>query len=459
MIAGLRQNTFKRNLSVGIIIFKKTNKPPVMKTYLRLFVLLAFPAFLFSCSDKIEETYTVNEPVYLSYDDLRNSFKVAEGQDIVHPGKIYFKDNYIFVNEYQKGIHVIDNSDPTSPAIVKFIEIPGNVDMAIKDNMLYADSYVDLLAIDISDINNITEVKRILDAFPYMIPECEDGVVETVDVDAGVVVGWKATERRMSQEEIRNHYLIYPAWRDGFMFMAEYSDAAVNAGNGNSGTGGSLARFTVYDNYLYAVDEYMLRLFNISESADPKPEKEMYVGWNIETLFPYDQKLFLGSTTGMYIYSLADPANPEFVSIFWHASSCDPVVVEGVCAYVTLRAGNLCGDNQSLLNVIDISNLVEPKLLKEYPMEEPYGLGIDDGILFVCDGDAGLKIYDATDPMVIDEHMIAQYGDMNAWDVIPLGDILIMIGTDGLSQYDYSDPGNIRLLSVIPIQSLQHVFE
>jgi len=429
-----------------------------MKTTLRIFTLMLVSASLFSCQDKVMETYTVNEPIYLSYDDLRSSLKTTEGQEIVHPGKIYFKGNYIFVNEYQMGIHVVDNSNPSSPEIIKFIEIPGNVDLAIKDDILYADSYVDLVAIDISNMDDIREVKRIINAFPYMVPVCEEGVAENVDQDRGVVTGWKTTERRATAEEINNHYLIYPTWRNDMVFMAEYDAAAGGAAKTNSGTGGSLARFTVYENYLYAVDNYMLRLFNITESADPEPEKEMYVGWNIETLFPYEQKLFLGSTTGMYIYSLADPSNPEYISVFWHASSCDPVVVEGNLAYVTLRAGNLCGDEVSQLDVIDIANLYEPKLLKEYPMEEPYGLGIDNNILFVCDGEAGLKIYNATDPMAIDENMIAQYADINAWDVIPLGEVLIMIGTDGLYQYDYSDPENITELSLIPIQHLNHSF-
>jgi len=425
-----------------------------MKTYFRILVLVSLPAMLLSCKDKIEETYTVNEPVYMTYEDLRSSLKVADGQDIIQPGKIYFKDNYIFVNEYQKGIHVIDNSNPASPEIKKFIEIPGNVDLAIKDNILYADSYVDLVAIDISDLNDIREVKRITDAFPYMIPACGEGIIENVDYEEGVVVGWKSTERRVGVDDIENHYQEYPIYRDDLVFLAEFNSAGGNSGKSNSGTGGSMARFTVYDNYLYAVDSYMLRLFNITDSADPIAEKELYVGWNIETLFPYEQKLFLGSTTGMYIYSLADPSNPVYISAFWHASSCDPVVVEGNYAYVTLRAGNLCGENVSLLNVIDISAIQTPVLLKEYPMEEPYGLGIDDTLLFVCDGNAGLKIYDASDPLVIDQNMIAQYEDLNAWDVIPLGNVLIMIGTDGLYQYDYSDPENIFELSVIPIQNL-----
>jgi hypothetical protein len=40
-------------------------------------------------------------------------------------------------------------------------------------------------------------------------------------------------------------------------------------------------------------------------------------------------------------------------------------------------------------------------------MSEPYGLGIDDSVLFVCDGAAGLKIYNASDPMAITDHKLA----------------------------------------------------
>jgi hypothetical protein len=426
-----------------------------MKTKLQLLLLLAVPAMLVSCKDKIEEVYTVNEPVYLSYSDLRSSFKVAEGQDILQPGKIYFKDDYIFVNEYQKGIHVVDNANPADPQIVKFIEIPGNVDIAIREEILYADSYVDLLAIDISNMEDIKEVKRIENAFPYMVPVCEDGVVEEVDQRLGVVVSWKATQKTV---EVGNGtaYPEYPVWREDMLFFADYAASNGVSGKTNTGTGGSLARFTVFEDVLYTVDSYALRLFDVNAPENPTLLKEMYVGWNIETLFPYDNKLFLGSTTGMYIYSLADRYDPQFISLFRHASSCDPVVVSGKYAYVTLRAGNLCGDATSQLDVIDISDLQNPILLKEYPMQEPYGLGIDESLLFVCDGEAGLKIFDATDPMVIDQNRIAHYPDINAFDVIPLGGILMMIGTDGLYQYDYTDPSQIRELSLIPISSLRH---
>jgi hypothetical protein len=292
-----------------------------------------------------------------------------------------------------------------------------------------------------------------------MIPACEDGIVENVDQNRGVIVGYTATEKTVSVDNIYERYNQLPVWRGELVFFADYSNSAGGGKtNGGTGTGGSLARFTVYDNFLYTVDNYSLRLFDVSTSEDPVMKSEMYVGWNIETIFPYEQKLFLGSTTGLYVYSLADPANPSFISQFRHASSCDPVVVQGDYAYVTLRAGNLCGDIQSQLDVIDISDIQSPSLVKEYAMEEPYGLGIDGELLFVCDGNAGLKIFNANDPMAIDQNKIAEYGDINAYDVIPLGNVLILIGTNGLYQYDYSDPENIRVLSVIPIVDLQHVF-
>jgi hypothetical protein len=427
----------------------------LMKTVMRIFAILALPALLISCKDKIEQVYTVNEPVYLSYNALRSSFKVAEGQQIIHPGKIYFKDHFIFVNEYQKGIHVIDNSDPEAPQILKFIEIPGSVDMAIRDNILYADSYVDLVAIDISNLEDIREVKRIQNVFPYMVPECENGIVEGVDQNQGVVVGYNKTERTVNVEN-NNSYPQYPYWRQDVMYLNNANSTGSKAESANSGTGGSMARFMVYDNYLYTVDNSSLRLFSISTPADPTMLKEMYVGWNIETLFPYEDKLFLGSTTGMFIYNLQDPSNPELITQFRHASSCDPVVVQGNYAYITLRAGNLCGDIRSQLDVIDISDILKPEQIADYTMEEPYGLAVDDTLLFVCDGSAGLKIFSVSDPNAIDQHKLGQYGDIQAFDAIPLGNVLVMIGTDGLYQYDYSDPANIHPLSVIPIANLQH---
>lgn len=84
-------------------------------------------------------------------------------------------------------------------------------------------------------------------------------------------------------------------------------------------------------------------------------------------------------------------------------------------------------------------------------MNSPKGLGIDNETLFICDGDAGLKVYNVSDPYSLGASFITSFEDINTFDVIPVNDILFMIGSDGLFQYDYSDIENIRFLSKIPV--------
>jgi hypothetical protein len=424
-----------------------------MKKNIYILVILLAGILTNGCKDKIKDTYKINEPIYLGYEDLRSAFNVKSAQEIVQPGKLYFKDDLIFVNEFQKGIHVVNDEDPSNPIVLEFIELPGNVDLSVKGNILYADSYVDLVAIDISDLNNIREVARIENAFPYLLPEYVDGAIEQIDEEKGVVIGWNTVERTEDIELNQTNYNYYREFEDGPIYLNDGSNGSAGNGTKDFGVGGSMARFTLYNNYLYTVDNTALRLFNISTAESPVLESESYIGWNIETIFPYEDKLFMGTQTGMLIYSLEDPSNPSYISEFNHASSCDPVVVSSNYAYVTLRAGNLCGDAESQLDVIDLTNLQSPQLIKEYPMIEPFGLAIDDSILFVCDGSAGLKIYNAADPMTITENKLIEYPDIDAFDVIPLGNVLLMIGTDGLFQYDYSDLENITQLSFIPIYS------
>ena len=49
--------------------------------------------------------------------------------------------------------------------------------------------------------------------------------------------------------------------------------------------------------------------------------------------------------------------------------------------------------------------------------------------------------------------MIAHYNDIHAVDVIPLNNVLMMIGEDGLYQFDYSNPANMKLLSKIELSN------
>lgn len=210
-----------------------------------------------------------------------------------------------------------------------------------------------------------------------------------------------------------------------------------------------MARFALYDNFLYTVGQNDMQLFDIQNAAKPVAKNRINMGGGIETIFPYKDKLFIGSQTGMFIYDNANPANPVRLSVFQHARVCDPVVVNGDIAYVTLRNGSTCGGFTNQLDVIDISNLSSPRLLKSYPMQNPHGLGVDFPNLFICEGKFGLKSFDASS--ALDIKLLAQLTGQDAYDVIPLNKTLLMVGQDGLYQFDYTNPALLRQVSKISV--------
>jgi len=425
-----------------------------MKTLRNIFLLSIFTLLAVSCMDEYTEEFTANKPVYMSYENLRSSVKYSEARDLVNPGKIYFKDNLLYVNEEFEGVHIISLANPQNPQNIGFIEIPGNVDIAIKNNTLYADSYVDMVVIDISEVSSPKEVSRIQDVFPYTLPPYDENYrVADVDETKGVVTGWEISRVR---QEMEYHY--YPVYYFGNKYDYAYNAASSSGGtvsNGSTfGVGGSMARFGLYDDYLYTVDHYTLYLFDVSNDVSPKDIGKQSVGWDVETMFIYDEHMFFGTQSGMRIYSLEVPTVPSYVSDFWHVTSCDPVVVDNGYAYVTLRGGNTCGSTVNRLDVLQLSpDYTNTTLLASYPLHGPYGLGIDDEILFVCDGDAGLKVYEASDKTHIDDHQISVFPGINAFDVIPVNGYLFMIGDGGFYLYDYSDLQNIHQIGSIPVIS------
>ena len=426
-----------------------------MKTTLNIFFLMVFVLISNSCMDEYTEEFTANSPVYMTYKDLRQAVKKSSARDLVKPGKIYFKDGYIYINETMKGVHIINNTNPKDPKNVGFIEIPGNVDIAIKDNILYADSYIDMVAIDISDLNNIRLVNRIEKIFAYTTPPYDQEYpLAVVDEEKGVVIEWEV--KRVRQKMEYRYYPVYLYAKAEMDFALSNSTGASGGAQGGStfGVGGSMARFGLYKDYLYTVDTSTLYMFDVKVPSSPSSLGKQNVGWNVETMFIYGNHMFFGTTTGMQIFNLDVPTVPKYVTSFWHATSCDPVVISDGYAYVTLRGGRTCNNNNiNRLDVVKLSSDYKNNtLIASYGMTGPYGLGIDGQTLFVCDGDAGLKVYDVTDKLRVDSNMIARFANINTYDVIPLNNYLFMIGKDGFYQYDYSNLKNIYQVSFIPVK-------
>lgn len=421
----------------------------------RLLFFFSLTGLLFSsCEDKRLQTYLANVPIYLTYDELRSSFEVHSGVPLEKPGKIYFYGDHMFINEYQKGIHVADLSDPANPVLKAFIEVPGNVDMAIRNHLLYADSYVDLLVIDVSNPEQPVLEKRIEDLFEYIIPPYDwEYPLDEIDEDKGVITGY---EIKKITREVYNQPYPWPVFW-GYRMESSFADAGTGVTNGNTyGVGGSMARFITYGDYLYALESsWKLKSIKISDTENLQVVNELSLWGNVETVFIADDHLYVGTSNGMHILDLVNPSAPNMLSTYQHITACDPVVVEGDRAYVTLRSGNLCGGNQNLLEVINIADKYDPKRLFSFSMTKPYGLGIHQGTLFVCEGEYGLKVYDATYESSISSHLIAAFPGINAFDVIPLDAYLFMIGEDGFYIYDYSDLQNITIVGSLPISPAQ----
>ena len=425
----------------------------------RYFLLLAPLSLIDSaCTDQCTQTRVFRQytPVSLTTNQVRMGLNVTSARGLVNPGKLYTKDGYLFINESKQGIHVIDNRDPANPKPLAFINIPGNGDMAVRDNFLYADSYMDLVTLDISNLADIREVARSQNVFTqgqfdggrwYYNTSGNNTIIQDQRVDY-----IRQTMKTNCEASPSNNG---GGWgRDGVAFASASFDTRAEApGNG---TGGSMARFTLYDKFLYAVSMSEMKLFNVQQPANPALSNTINMGWGIETIFPYKDKLFIGSQTGMLIYDNADPAKPKQLSVFQHARVCDPVVVHDNIAYVTLRSGSTCQGFTNQLDVVDITNLTNPRLMKSYPMRNPHGLGVDFPNLFICEGAYGLKSFNVSDPMQIDKNLGQYMDDLQAYDVIPMGGVsgkktLLLIGKDGFYQFDYTNPKSLRLLSKIPV--------
>jgi hypothetical protein len=211
-----------------------------------------------------------------------------------------------------------------------------------------------------------------------------------------------------------------------------------------------MARFTIAGHYLYTVDQSDLKVYDIADAANPVFKRTIPVGFEIETIFPFKDRLFIGSTTVVHIFSLTDPANPQKLS---EAISpevmrrCDPVVAKDTVAYATLRTNGPCGGTQSILAVYDIRNIAKPVQRASYPLTEPYGLGYSDTVLYVCDHTRGLIVFDiakAYEPM-----LVKTLNDGDYIDVIPYDNTLLCWIRNGMLLYDISDNKNPVLLTRI----------
>lgn len=212
------------------------------------------------------------------------------------------------------------------------------------------------------------------------------------------------------------------------------------------GTGGSLATFILKDNYLYTVDSYNLSVFNIANPSNPVKVNTLDVGFNIETLFSFNDYLFIGSQSAMFIYDITNKELPELLSKSNHFTSCDPVVANNTNAYVTLHTNTNCEGFVNELRTYNIEDIQNPILLNTRSLNEPKGLSLyGDDYLLVCDNT--VKIFNVYDPS--NSVFISEIPTKNAIDIIIKNNNAYIISETAIDQYklDESNVSNFSKIS------------
>lgn len=173
-----------------------------------------------------------------------------------------------------------------------------------------------------------------------------------------------------------------------------------------TGKSGSITRFTVHKGYMYALNPNEVLTYSLQNPDKPELVHRLSTDYGLETITIYDNTIYLGSNTALYILDITNPAAPSIQSktnregIF--LGGCDPVVVKDQYAYSTIKIiQNICGNvsAESALIVYDVSNKNAPVNIATYPLGIPNGLGYKDNYLFVCDEGADrLAVFDITNP-------------------------------------------------------------
>ena len=402
--------------------------------------------FLSSCTKdfaKVEVTYNKATAIYGDLDELRSMPLVGTTKEIKNPGKIFVGENVILVGEEEEGIHWIDNTNPESPDTKFFLNIPGNREFYVEGNSLYAESYYDMLKIDISNANQ-----------PQLLARIENAFAEDIVNDKGeTLIGFHFETITEQLEE--DSPIARQIWGPQEFYYFDYINNLIPpsavpasfAGNSNNGIG-TVNRIAYNDEHVYVLGNS--NLYTFSDKGNFEFLASNVMGWQMETIYPHGEQVFIGTRNSMMIIDVTDPAAPLHRSSFWHATSCDPVFPVDDVAYVTLRTGDFsnCPGDINAIVVLDITNLNNPVEVQEVEMESPYGMAKFGGKLYVGEGANGLKIFDASNP----QSLVLETWDksIQAYDVIQhptRTDRVLIAGPEGLGQYEIDGSDNLGLLS------------
>lgn len=135
------------------------------------------------------------KPVYASDEEM--VIKVLGPQTMNETRKLYLYGDILFINELNKGIHIINFSNPALPIKTGFVKIYGNVDMAVKNGYMYVDQAGALVTLDIRNLGDIKVVNTLPNQLQdqTLYPLMANGqYFECANPAKGRVVAWELVQ-------------------------------------------------------------------------------------------------------------------------------------------------------------------------------------------------------------------------------------------------------------------------
>ncbi|MBN1576097.1 MAG: hypothetical protein JW913_06070 [Chitinispirillaceae bacterium] len=344
------------------------------------------------------------------------------------PQNIWLSDTLLLISDRDNGLMVFSVADPSSARHITNIQVNRNSGLAASGTTIFANSSDSIVSYRLEPDGGVKRLGgiRLYSYYPdrYVEPEPSPFFMCTPPISA---------EKQVAP--------LLP-----FLACSESSGGTSSEG-ATVNTGGSMAVFAVIDSFLYYVDQSNLYTVSISDPSRMVQLSQQTIGWDVETIFPTPRYLFIGGSEGMYIYDRSQASEPVYAGMASHFRSCDPVVVRGAAAFVTLRSGNSCGGTRDVLMSVDVSDPRRTEILKEITVTTPYGLAVGDSLLYVANGWAGFSLYRAANPR--DLEMIAQWDEPATRDFIWDRDRLYLMGMEQVVVYDVADPADPHKLGTI----------
>ncbi len=316
---------------------------------------------------------------------------------------IFLYDTLLLVSDAVNGLIVYSVADASAPEYLQAIPLREHTGVAVVGEVVYANSGGSILALSLVSDSSY----RVLSVIgpPTYYHEGSSPVNE---------------------------------YHGGGLSCGGPSEAVSVSNDAGSGAGGSYAVFAVAGTHLYHLRGGSLVTVDVSNPKDPREIGDLYINWSVETIFSTGEHLYIGAPDGMFVVDIARPSQPELISSVGHFRSCDPVVVQGSYAYVTLRAGGTCGGTQSRLMVVDVSDPADPYTVFETFVDSPWGLCVRENSLFVAFGTAGFGLYDVAEPS--SPRFVQSWGNHASKDFIWRDNHLFLMGFDRITILDVADP-------------------